>query len=46
MIRIEVAYALPERQTIIALEVEENCSVLDAAKRDVPLATVDDQVDG
>ena len=33
MIRIEVAYALPERQSIITLDVEENCSVLAAAKR-------------
>jgi putative ubiquitin-RnfH superfamily antitoxin RatB of RatAB toxin-antitoxin module len=33
MIRIEVAYALPDRQQIIALEVEENCTVLDAARR-------------
>ena len=33
MICIEVAYALSDRQKIIALEVEENCSVLDAARR-------------
>lgn len=33
MIRIEVAYALPERQTIIALEVDESCSVLIAVQR-------------
>jgi putative ubiquitin-RnfH superfamily antitoxin RatB of RatAB toxin-antitoxin module len=33
MIRIEVAYALPERQIIIALDVEESCTVLTAAQR-------------
>jgi uncharacterized protein len=33
MIRIEVTYALPQRQLIIVLDVEENCSVLDAAQR-------------
>lgn len=33
MIRIEVAYALPERQTIIALDVDENCSVIGAVER-------------
>ena len=33
MIQIEVAYALPERQRIIALEIEDNCSVLEAAQR-------------
>ena len=33
MIRIEVAYALPERQRIIALDVEDNCSALEAAQR-------------
>jgi putative ubiquitin-RnfH superfamily antitoxin RatB of RatAB toxin-antitoxin module len=33
LIHIEVAYALPERQTIIALEVEENCCVLAAVQR-------------
>jgi putative ubiquitin-RnfH superfamily antitoxin RatB of RatAB toxin-antitoxin module len=33
LIRVEVAYALPDRQKIIALTVEENCSVLDAAQR-------------
>jgi len=32
MIRIEVAFALPERQVIIALDVADNCSVLSAAK--------------
>lgn len=31
--RIEVAYALPDRQQIIALEVEENCTVLEAVQR-------------
>ncbi len=33
MIRIEVAYALPERQMIIALEVDDNCSILAAVQR-------------
>ena len=33
MIRVEVAYALPERQQIIALEVEQGCTVLEAARR-------------
>ncbi|HSB97192.1 MAG TPA: RnfH family protein [Spongiibacteraceae bacterium] len=44
MIRIEVAFALPERQTIMVLEVADNCSVLDAAKLsgiDRALAAVD-----
>lgn len=31
-IRVEVAYALPEKQKIVALEVEEGCSALDAVK--------------
>lgn len=29
-IRIEVAYALPEKQKILALDVEEGCTVRDA----------------
>ncbi|WP_191601397.1 RnfH family protein [Marinomonas algicola] len=29
-IRVEVAYALPEKQKIIAMEVEEGCTVRDA----------------
>lgn len=33
MIRIEVAYALPERQTIIAVEVDDGCSVLAAVQQ-------------
>lgn len=33
MIRIEVAYALPQRQRLIALEVEEDCTVLAAVQR-------------
>lgn len=33
MINVEVAYALPERQKIIALQVEEGCSPYDAAER-------------
>ncbi len=44
MIRIEVAYALPQRQTIIALDVEEHCTVLQAAQRsgiDCAVAAVD-----
>ncbi|MEL0612169.1 RnfH family protein [Marinomonas arenicola] len=32
-IRVEVAYALPEKQKIIALDVEENCTVRDAVLR-------------
>lgn len=31
--RVEVAYALPGRQRIIALEVEEGCTVFEAAQR-------------
>jgi putative ubiquitin-RnfH superfamily antitoxin RatB of RatAB toxin-antitoxin module len=31
--RVEVAYAEPEKQKIIALEVEEGCSVRDAVRR-------------
>ncbi len=33
MIRIEVAYALPERQRVIELQVEEGCTVLQAVRR-------------
>jgi putative ubiquitin-RnfH superfamily antitoxin RatB of RatAB toxin-antitoxin module len=33
MIRVEVAYALPERQQIIALDVKPGCTVLEAAQR-------------
>ncbi len=33
MIAVEVVYALPERQRLIALQVEEGCSVLAAAQR-------------
>ena len=32
-IRVEVAYALPEKQKIIGLEVEEGCTVRDAVLR-------------
>lgn len=32
-IRVEVAYALPEKQKIIALDVEENCTVREAVLR-------------
>ena len=46
--RVEVAYALPEKQKIVALEVEEGCTVRDAVRRsninvffpDVDLETV------
>ncbi|ETX10527.1 protein RnfH [Marinomonas ushuaiensis DSM 15871] len=46
--RIEVAYALPEKQKIVSLEVEEGCTVRDAVRRsninvffpDVDLETV------
>lgn len=31
--RVEVAYALPNRQSIIALEVEPSCTALEAAQR-------------
>lgn len=30
--RVEVAYALPEKQKIVALEVEEGCTVRDAVR--------------
>lgn len=33
MIAIEVVYALPDRQRLIALSVEEGCTVLAAAQR-------------
>ncbi len=33
MIKIEVVYALPERQRLIELEVEDDCTVLAAAQR-------------
>lgn len=33
MIAVEVAYALPERQYLLALSVEANCTVLDAVRR-------------
>lgn len=31
--RVEVAYALPERQLIIALDVDDGCTVFEAAQR-------------
>ena len=31
--RVEVAYALPEKQKIIALEVEDSCTVREAVRR-------------
>ncbi|KZN15180.1 protein RnfH [Marinomonas sp. TW1] len=31
--RVEVAYALPEKQKIVSLEVEESCTVRDAVRR-------------
>lgn len=33
MINIEVAYALPDKQRIIALQVAEGCTVFDAAEQ-------------
>ena len=33
MINVEVAYALPQRQQIIALKVEPGCTVFDAVER-------------
>jgi len=33
MIDVEVAYALPNKQQIIALQVPENCTIFDAAER-------------
>lgn len=30
--RVEVVYALPERQSLVTLEVEEGCTVLQAAR--------------
>ena len=33
MIRVEVAYALPNRQQILELEVEKGCTVYEAAAR-------------
>ena|SRR5690606_4955345 len=33
LIRVEVAYALPERQRIVTLEVERGCTALEAARR-------------
>ena len=32
-IRIEVAYALPDRQSLIALDVDAHCNALDAARQ-------------
>ncbi len=31
--RVEVAYGLPQRQLIVALDVEEGCTVFEAARR-------------
>lgn len=31
--RVEVAYALPDKQRIVAIEVEEGCTVFEAAQR-------------
>ena len=31
-IRVEVAYALPDKQKIVALDVEEGCTVMDAVR--------------
>lgn len=33
VINVEVAYALPERQQIVALQVEEGCTLLEAVRR-------------
>lgn len=33
MISIEVVYALPERQCLLTLAVEENCTAFDAVRR-------------
>lgn len=33
MISIEVVYALPQRQRIVALEIEDDCTVLAAVQR-------------
>lgn len=38
-INIEVAYALPDQQVILSLEVPEDCSVEDAIKRSIILET-------
>lgn len=38
-INIEVAYALPDQQVILSLEVPEDCSVEDAIKRSTILET-------
>ncbi|MFT3931734.1 MAG: RnfH family protein [Spongiibacteraceae bacterium] len=45
MISIEVVYALPERQRLIALQVEEGCTVLAAAQRS-GIAQAFDESDG
>lgn len=31
--RVEVVYALPERQSLLALDVDEGCTVFEAARR-------------
>lgn len=45
MITVEVVYALPERQRVIELEVEDNCTVLAAAQRS-GIAQAFDEIDG
>lgn len=45
MITIEVVYALLDRQRLIELQVEDNCTVLDAAQRS-GIAQAFDGVDG
>ena len=45
MIAVEVVYALPERQRVIALEVEDDCTVLAAAQRS-GIAQAFDEIDG
>lgn len=45
MISIEVVYALPGRQHVIALQVEEGCTVLAAAQRS-GIAQAFDEIEG
>lgn len=45
MITVEVVYALPDRQRLIALEVEDDCTVLAAAQRS-GIAQALDESDG
>jgi uncharacterized protein len=45
VIKVEVVYALPDRQRLIELEVEDDCTVLAAAQRS-GIAQAFDGVDG